>query len=69
MMMLVVIGGGTLLSFSFGKKRGAAEISEIGVATVEMGELPLFPLLIKGEGADVSSSRIKKLPTISPTTP
>ena len=34
-----------------------------------MGELPLFPLIIKREGADVPSFRIKKPPTISPTTP
>ena len=32
-----------------------------------MGELPLFPLLIKGEGADVPHFQIKKPPTISPT--
>ena len=50
MVMLVAMGGGALLSFSFEKKRGAAETCEIGVTTGEMGELPLFPLLIKGEG-------------------
>ena len=43
-------GGRALLSFSFGKKAGAAEICEVGVTTGEMGELPLFPLLIKREG-------------------
>ena len=32
-----------------------------------MGELPLFTLLIKREGADVPPFRIKKPPTISPT--
>ena len=69
MVMLVAMGGGALLSFSFGKKGGAAEISEIGVTTGKMGELPLFPLLIKREGADVPPFRIKKPPTISPTTP
>ena len=53
MVMLVAMGVGALLSFSFGKKGGAAEISEIGVAIGEMGELPLFPLLIKREGAEV----------------
>ena len=53
MVALVAMGGGALLSFSFGEKGGAAEICEIGVATGEMDELPLFPLLIKGEGADV----------------
>ena len=69
LVVLVAMGGGALLSFSFGKKEGAAEISEIGVATGDMGELPLFPLLIKGEGADVLPFQIKKPPTISPTTP
>ena len=34
-----------------------------------MGELPLFPLLIRREGADVPPFRLKKPPTISPTTP
>ena len=69
MVALVAMGGGALLPFSFGKKGGAAEICEVGVRTGEMGELPLFPLLIKREGADVSPFRIKKPPTISPTTP
>ena len=69
LVVLVAMGGGALLSFSFGKKGGAAEICEIGVTTGEMGELPLFPLLIKREGADVSPFRIKKPPTISPRTP
>ena len=61
------MGGGALLSFSFGKKGGAAEVFEIGIATGEMGELPLFPLLIKREGSGVPSFQIKKPPTISPT--
>ena len=69
LVVLVAMGGGALLSFSFGKKGGVAEICEIGVTTGEMGELPLFPLLIKREGADVSPLRIKKPPTISPTMP
>ena len=69
MVMLVAMGGGALLSFCFEKKGGAAEISEIGVAIGEMGELPLFPPLIKREGADVPPFRIKKPPTISPTMP
>ena len=43
-------GGGALLFFQLWEEGGAAEISEIGVATGEMGELPLFPLLIKREG-------------------
>ena len=69
MVVLVAMGGGALLSFSFGKKGGVAEICEVGVTTGKVGELPLFPLLIKREGADVPSFRIKKPPTISPTTP
>ena len=70
LVVLVAMGGGALLSFGFEKERwGAAEISEIGVATGKMGELPLFPLLIKREGADVPPFRIKKPPMISPTMP
>ena len=69
MVVLVAMGGGALLSFGFGKKGGAAEIFENGLATGEVGKLPLFPLLIKREGADVLSFRIKKPPTISPTMP
>ena len=67
--MLVAMGSGALLSFCFEKKGGAAEISGVGATNGEMGELPLFPLLIKREGADVSPLRIKKPPTISPMTP
>ena len=62
MVLLGAMRGGALLSFSFGKKGGAAEVFEIGIATGEMGELPLFPLLIKREGADVSPFRIKNPP-------
>ena len=65
-MVAVAMGGGALLSFSFGKKGGVVEISEIGVATSEMGELPLFPLLIKREGADVPLFRIKNHPRSLP---
>ena len=51
------------------RRRGAAEIFENGVTTSEVGKLPLFPLLIKREGANVSPFRIKKPPMISPTMP
>ena len=68
MVGLVAMGGGALLSFGFEKKEGVAEIFEEGVTTGEVGKLPLFPLLIKREGADVSPFRIKNPPTISPTT-
>ena len=53
MVMLVAMGAGALLSFVFGKKGGPTEICENGVATGEVGKLPLFPLLIKREGADI----------------
>ena len=59
MVVLVAMGGGALLSFGFEKKGGAAEIFENGVTTGEVGKLPLFPLLIKREGADVPHFRIK----------
>ena len=65
----VAMGGGALLSFGFEKKGGAAEIFESGVTTGEVGKLPLFPLLIKREGADGSPFQIKKPPMISPTMP
>ena len=69
MMVLVATGGGALLSFCFKKEGGAAEISGLGATNGKVGKLPLFPLLIKREGADVSPFRIKNPPTISPTTP
>ena len=68
MVVLVATGGGALLSFCFETYGGAAEIFGVGETNGKMGELPLFPLLIKREGADVSPFRIKKPPTISPTT-
>ena len=55
--------------FLLREEGGAAEISGVGATNGEMGKLPLFPLLIKREGADVSPFRIKKPPTISPTMP
>ena len=65
-MELVAMGGRALLFFSFGKKGGAAEISKTVVATGEVGKLPLFPLLIKREGADVPLFRIKNQPRSLP---
>ena len=54
---------------ALGRREERRRFFEIGIATGKMGELRLFPLLIKREGADVPSFRIKKPPTISPTTP
>ena len=50
MVVLVAMGGGTLLSFGFEKKGGSGGNLGNGVTTDRMGELLLFPLLIKGEG-------------------
>src|SRR3954464_728533 len=61
-------GGGALLSFGFGKKGSGGDYRG-GNGNGQMGELPLFPLLIRREGADVSPFRIKEPPTTSPTTP
>ena len=58
MVVLVVTGGGALLS--------GMEIFEVEATNGEMGELPLFPLLIKREGADVSPFRIKNPPRSLP---
>ena len=69
LVMLVEMGAERCSLSALARRRGAAEIFEIGIAIGEMGELPLFPLLIKREGADVSPFLIKKPPTISPTTP
>ena len=56
MVVLVAMGGGALLSlFQLWEGEGAAEISEIGSSNWQMGELPLFPLLIKREGVDDTS--------------
>ena len=69
MVVLVATGGGALLSFGVEKKGGAAEIFVVEATNGEVGKLPLFPLFIKREGADVSPLRIKKPPTISPKMP
>ena len=69
MVMLVAMGGGALLSLGFGRRGERQRFLRLEVATGEMEELPLFPLLIKREGVDVPPFRIKKPPTISPTTP
>ena len=66
MVELVAMGGGAPLFFNFGKKGGAAEIFENEVATSKVGKLPLFPLLIKRDGADVSPFRIKNHPRSLP---
>ena len=62
-------GGQSATLFQLREEGGSGGDLGNGVTTGEMGELPLFPLLIKREGANVSPFRIKKPPTISPTMP
>src|SRR3954464_8195479 len=62
------MGGGARLSFGFGKKGSGGDFRGCN-SNRRMGELPLFPLLIRREGADVPPFRIKKPPMISPTVP
>ena len=50
LVMLVAMGAERCSLSALGRKGGTAEVSEIGIATGKMGELPLFPLLIKREG-------------------
>ena len=69
LVMLVAMGGGALLSFGFGSGGGRWRFLRLQQRMTKMEEMPLFPLLIKRDGADVSPFRIKKPPTISPTTP
>ena len=64
--VLVAMGDETLLSFGSEEEGGAAEISGLGATNGEVGKLPLFPLLIKREGADVSPLRIKNPPRSLP---
>ena len=52
-------GGRSAALFRLWEDEGAAEISEIGRSNGRIDELPLFPLLIKREGADVPHFRIK----------
>ena len=62
-------GGWSAALFRLWEEReGRRKFLRLEIETGEMGELPLFPLLIKREGTDVPSFRIKKPPTISPTT-
>ena len=58
----VAMGGGVLLSFGFEKKGGAAEFVKESKQPARGNELPLFPLLIKRDGADFSPFRIKNHP-------
>ena len=45
LVVLVAMGGGALLSFSFGKKGERRRFSEIGIATARWANCPCFPCL------------------------
>ena len=67
MVMLVAIGGAERCSLSFEKKGGAAEFVKKEYQQPARGnELPLFPLLIKRDGADVSPFPINNHPRSPP---
>ena len=66
MVVLVAMGGGALLSLGFEKKGRAAKLLRLEVANGRVDELPLFPLLIKREGADVSAFQINNHPRSLP---
>ena len=59
-------GSGALLSFDFGSGRGRRRFLRLQQQLTKMEEMPLFPLLIKRGGADVSAFRIKNHPRFPP---
>ena len=63
------VGGRALRSVCFGKTEAGRRFSRLERKGGEWAHYPCFPLLIKGEWADVPPFRIKKPPTISPTMP
>ena len=64
--VLVATGDGTLLSSGSEEEGGAAEISGLGATNGEVGKLPLFPLLIKRDEADISAFQINNHPRSLP---
>ena len=59
-------GSGALLSFDFGSGRGRRRFLRLQQRMTKMEEMPLFPLLIKRDGADVSAFQINNLPRSLP---
>ena len=59
-------GSGALLSFDFGSGRGRRRFLRLQQQMAKMEEMPLFPLLIKRDGADVSAFQVNKLPRSLP---
>ena len=68
LVVLVAMGGGALLSFRFGKTRERRRFPRLKQQPVNGRTTPVSPAYKEG-GVDVPPFRIKKPPTISPTTP
>ena len=59
-------GSGALPSFDFGSGGGRRRLLRLQQRMAKTEEVPLFPLLIKRDGADVSASQVNKLPRSLP---
>ena len=59
-------GSGMLLFFDFGSGGGRRRFLRLQQRMTKMEEMPLFPLLIKRDGADVSAFQVNKLPRSFP---
>ena len=59
-------GSGALLSFDFGSGGGRRRFLSLQQRMTKMEEMPLFPLLIKRDGADVSAFQVNNLPRFHP---
>ena len=59
-------GSGALLSFDFGSGRGRRRFLRLQQRMAKIGEIPLFPLLIRRRGRTLRSFRIKNHPRSPP---
>ena len=59
-------GSGALLSFDFGSGGGRRRLLRLQQRMAKMEEMPLFPLLIKRDGADISAFQINNHPRSLP---
>ena len=59
-------GSGALLSFDFRSGRGRRRFLRLQQQLAKMEEMPLFPLLIKRDGADISAFQINNHPRSLP---
>jgi len=59
-------GSGALLSFDFGSGGGRRRFLRLQQRMTKIGEIPLFPLLIRRRGRTLRSFRIKNHPRSPP---